>query len=545
VVATFKWAWHGYKQFAWGSDELLPVSKQRKEWHPCCKLGLTIVDSLDTLLLMGLTEEYQAARDWVENHLNLDQDVAVNLFETTIRLLGGLLAAYHLSGGDALYLTRATDLGQRLLPAFDSPSGIPFSDVNLRTGHASSPDWTDASSLAEVTTLVLEFNYLAHLTGRHEFALPAQRVMDAVDALHKADGLAPIYISPKTGKFSGSRITLGARGDSYYEYLLKEWVQSGHTALRPLRMYQQSITGIQTKLLKRSKGSNLLYVAELEGSVHKPKMDHLVCFLPGVIALGAQHGAVSVDSEADAQPEHPFIARTKAELMQVAHELTATCWQMYRRTPTGLAAEITHFVDGPQTHEQVHEQAHDESAAGPGAESSSQWARVHQGDSMDHKKLRQVGSKAEDADMLVKVNDAHNLLRPETVESLLIMWRTTGDPIYRDWGWEIYVAFERHTRVSSGGYTSLKNVLEENPPYTNKDKQESFFMAETLKYLYLLFSDDPDLVPLDKYVFNTEAHPLPIIGAMPWHVREVAKLDADALGSSIENMAESITSVMG
>lgn len=70
--------------------------------------------------------------------------MAVNLFETTIRLLGGLLAAYHLSGGDALYLTRATDLGQRLLPAFDSPSGIPFSDVNLRTGHASSPDWTDA-----------------------------------------------------------------------------------------------------------------------------------------------------------------------------------------------------------------------------------------------------------------------------------------------------------------------------------------------------------------------------------------------------------------
>lgn len=64
-------AWQGYKQFAWGSDELLPVSKQRKEWHPCCKLGLTIVDSLDTLLLMGLTEEYQAARDWVENHLNL------------------------------------------------------------------------------------------------------------------------------------------------------------------------------------------------------------------------------------------------------------------------------------------------------------------------------------------------------------------------------------------------------------------------------------------------------------------------------------------
>ena len=104
--------------------------------------------------------------------------------------------------------------------------------------------------------------------------------------------------------------------------------------------------------------------------------------------------------------------------------------------------------------------------------------------------------------------DAHNLLRPETVESLFYLYRITKDNKYRDWGWTIFQNFEKYTKLKEG-YTSINNVKSTgNPGYRNK--MESFFLGETLKYFYLLFSDDPNLLPLDKWVFNTEAHPLPV-----------------------------------
>ena len=94
------------------------------------------------------------------------------------------------------------------------------------------------------------------------------------------------------------------------------------------------------------------------------------------------------------------------------------------------------------------------------------------------------------------------------MESLYYLWKATKDPIYRKWGWEIFQAFEKHTKLEEG-YASINNVRRpENPGY--RDKMETFYLAETLKYLYLLFSDDPNLLPLDKWVINTEAHPLPI-----------------------------------
>ena len=80
--------------------------------------------------------------------------------------------------------------------------------------------------------------------------------------------------------------------------------------------------------------------------------------------------------------------------------------------------------------------------------------------------------------------------------------------MYREWGWEITQAFQRHSKVDTGGYTTVTNV--NNPTPTKQNKMESFFLAETLKYLFLLFTDDEDILPLDKWVFNTEAHPLPV-----------------------------------
>ena len=149
-------------------------------------LGLTLIDSLDTMLMMNLKEEFGEARSWVEGNLNFDINKDVNLFETTIRVLGGLLSTYHISK-DRLFLDKAVDLaGQicrflfgsyqlsnafpdRLMSAFDTPSGIPFSDVNLHTRRGHAPKWSPDSSTSEVTTVQLEFRDLSRATGNPQY----------------------------------------------------------------------------------------------------------------------------------------------------------------------------------------------------------------------------------------------------------------------------------------------------------------------------------------------------------------------------------------
>lgn len=165
VVEAFQHSWEGYKKYAWGHDNFKPISKTFYDWFA---LGLTIVDSLDTLYIMNLMDEFQEARDWIEKYLLFNQNRNVNLFEVTIRVLGGLLSSYHLSG-DEMFLQKAVELGNRLLPCFNSPSGIPYSDVNLKQMIAQSPTWLPDSSTSEVTTLQLEFRDLSRSCGNNTF----------------------------------------------------------------------------------------------------------------------------------------------------------------------------------------------------------------------------------------------------------------------------------------------------------------------------------------------------------------------------------------
>ncbi|KAB0355578.1 hypothetical protein FD755_021519, partial [Muntiacus reevesi] len=104
-------------------------------------------------------------------------------------------------------------------------------------------------------------------------------------------------------------------------------------------------------------------------------------------------------------------------------------------------------------------------------------------------------------------NEKYYILRPEVVETYMYMWRLTHDPKYRKWAWEAVEALEKHCRVK-GGYSGLRDVYFNKESYD--DVQQSFFLAETLKYLYLIFSDD-DLLPLEHWIFNTEAHLLPVL----------------------------------
>ena len=232
------------------------------------------------------------------------------------------------------------------------------------------------------------------------------------------------------------------------EYLVKQYLQTSGQEPIYLDMWEQALAGIQKHLITTTKHSNLQYVAELPDGVGgrlSPKMDHLVCFLPGSIAIGATGGL----TEAEAR-KLPTWNAEKAKQMKLARELTKTCWGMYRVTETGLAPEIAWFKADSDALKPL-----------PGRASLPR--------SKDSKESWQK-------DYIIKPLDAHNLQRPETVESLFLMWRVTNDPIYRKWGWEIFKAFRKHMVVDDGeGFTSLNDVTKIPP--TRRDNMESFWLV--------------------------------------------------------------------
>ncbi|KUI62267.1 Mannosyl-oligosaccharide 1,2-alpha-mannosidase [Cytospora mali] len=496
VVEAFELSWDAYDRYAWGNDEFHPVSKTGQQMAKN-GLGWIIIDALDTMMLMNLTSRLTHAREWISTSLTWDQDQDVNTFETTIRMMGGLLSAHYLSNefpnlapiadddpgapGEDLYLEKAKDLADRLIAAFDSESGVPYASVNLgKYEGLPSHDDGGASSTAEATTLQLEFKYLAKLTGEKTFWDKVEKVMQVLDSNGAKDGLVPIYMYANNGKFRGNNIRLGSRGDSYYEYLIKQYLQTNKAEPIYLDMWEEALQGVRKHLVTYTEHEQFTIIGErpngLDGEL-SPKMDHLVCFMPGTIALAVTGGL----SEAEAK-KLPTWDKQKEKDMQLAREVMHTCWGMYKYMATGLAGEITYFkVPNPVKPEGSSHKAPAEFDPDPEAV----WRK----------------------DFIVKSQDTHNLQRPETVESLFYMWRITGDQKYREWGWDMFKSFMNYTAVEEGGgFTSLANA--DVIPPKRRDNMESFWLAETLKYFYLLFSPD-DLLPLDKVVINTEAHIFP------------------------------------
>jgi len=437
------------------------------------------------MLIMGLDAEYQRARSWVDEKMTLDRDADYNTFETTIRVLGGLLSAYHLSGGDDLYLTRARDLADRMLPVFDTPSGLPLSMINLQK-RVGVPDKDNQGlvSTAEVSTIQLEFRYLSELTDEDIYWKKAEKVMAVIRAARLPPGLASIFMNINEGRFVTSAVRLGSRGDSYYEYLLKQFIQTDRTEGVYREMYQDAVQAIHDHLVQKSISSGLTYTAELIPERHSggelswrltPKQDFLVCFFGGNLLLSATRSG-GLDHDVSVPPRPEELTEVGRRDWKTGIELIRTCMATHD-TKTGLAPEIAYFRIPSDNLQDVTNQA-------PG-----DWYIKGAG----------VGE--------FPPYDARYMLRPETVESLFTAFRLTGDQRYRDQGWEIFRAIETHCRIPSGGYATIVNVDE--VPVRHEDKMETFFLSETLKYLFLLFSDG-DTIPLSKYVFNTEAHPLPI-----------------------------------
>ncbi|KAH9844498.1 glycoside hydrolase family 47 protein [Teratosphaeria destructans] len=540
VRKAFQMSFADYEKHAWGDDEYHPVAKTGKKMVPN-GMGWIIVDALDTMMLMNLTTELEHARKWIKESLTYDQDHDVSTFETTIRMLGGLLSAHYLSTdfpgiyapvndglSSDLYVEKATDLADRLLGAFETKSGVPLASVNLHTmkGIPSHVD-AGASSTAEATSVQLEFKYLAKLTGEDHYWDQVERVMKVVDDQQAQDGLLPIFIYADRGVFRGNNIRLGSRGDSYYEYLIKQYLQTSAEEPVYQEMWNDSMAGIKKHLLTYSYPSNFTVLAEKPSGLEhalSPKMDHLVCFMPGTIALATTGGLPLAEAK-----KLPTWGPQQEEDMLLAEELMKTCWGMYHVTETGLAGEITYFNihDPPLMYEEF---TSDNRPRGPASFESSATPSVDG-------KMEKVGSK----DYTVKNSDSHNLQRPETVESLFYMWRITSDPKYREWGWQMFQAFLDHTKTPDKlAYSSINNVNEVPPPL--RDNMESFWLAETLKYMYLLFGPN-EVLPLTDVVFNTEAHPMPRFGLGKLFTTGWKRKKYEGAGTAKDKSAHVVTSV--
>ncbi|XP_047243664.1 mannosyl-oligosaccharide 1,2-alpha-mannosidase IA isoform X2 [Girardinichthys multiradiatus] len=438
-----KHAWDSYQRYAWGSNELRPVSKQGHSSNLFGSIkGATIVDALDTLYIMEMFEEFDVATDWVEKNLDFSVNAEVSVFEVNIRFVGGLLSAYYLSGKE-VFRRKAVELGEKLLPAFKTPTGIPWALLNLKSGVGRNWPWASGGSsiLAEYGTLHLEFMHLSKLSGNPEFAQKVMNIRKVLNRLDKPQGLYPNYLNPNSGQWGQHHVSVGGLGDSFYEYLLKAWLMSDKTDEEGKNMYYDALQAIETNLMRKS-SSGLTYIAEWKGGLLEHKMGHLTCFAGGMIALGA-------DGAPDDKTGHQ---------MEEAAEIARTCHESYARTALKLGPEAFRFDGGVEA-------------------------------------------------IATRQNEKYFILRPEVIETYMYMWRFTHDPKYRDWGWEAVQALEQHCRVE-GGYSGVRDVYASSP--NHDDVQQSFYLAETLKYLYLLFSDD-DHLPFEHWVFNTEAHPLPVI----------------------------------
>lgn len=240
VKAEFFHAWQGYERYAWGHDALKPLSKTPHDWYGQSLL-MTPVDALDTLVLMKLDAEADKTRELIATHLSFDRDIYVKNFEVTIRLLGGLLSGYQLTG-DRRLLALAENLGNRLLPAFNSPTGLPYVMVNLRTGAVRNP----MSNPAETGTLLLEFGTLSKLTGRPIFYEKAKRALVETYKRRSSLGLVGSSINVETGRWTDPESHISGGIDSYYEYLWKCWLLFGDQDC--LEMWRNSIPAVHRYL---------------------------------------------------------------------------------------------------------------------------------------------------------------------------------------------------------------------------------------------------------------------------------------------------------
>ena len=283
VRDEMRWAWGHYRARAWGLDEIRPVSGGAssfplKRQH----LGLSLIEAMDTLWLMGLDAEFADARAWVGDAARFDVDGEVSVFETSIRLVGGLLSA-HLACGDPMLLAHARDLADRLRPAFATRTGIPYAYINLANGAVREP----LNSPAGAGTYLAEWGTLSRLTGDPVYHDLARRALVALYERRSPLDLLGTKIDALSGRWVDPRATVGSYGDSFYETLWDGWDLYGDRDL--LAMYRTCTAAILKHQSDRRGGA--LWFADVDmntGAVVSTREDELASFYAGQLAQGGQ-----------------------------------------------------------------------------------------------------------------------------------------------------------------------------------------------------------------------------------------------------------------
>ncbi|KAI8902511.1 glycoside hydrolase [Globomyces pollinis-pini] len=419
----FSDAFDSYMKYAYPLDELDPINckgnsrtKDSQDWYVNDVLGnysLTLVDSLDALAIFGKQKEFEQSVKRVIQTVSFSKDVRVQVFEVTIRVLGGLLSA-HLLATDATLgfkidwyngelLDLAEDLGQRLLPAFDTPFGIPYPRVNLKSGVMSYE--VREACVAGAGTLILEFGALSRLTGNYIYEEKAKIALFEIWRRRTDIGLVgntmnifseTVVLIDIDKQWVDEMSGVGAGSDSFFEYLFKAYVLLGGKEY--LDTYQSAYEAIMKHIVD---GDGFIFksVSAFSGKMITAWVDSLSAFFPGLQVLSG-HLEDSI---------HP-------------HLLYATIWKKY-----GALPERFNF----QTKSSV----------------------------LDYYPLR-----------------------PELIESTYMLYQATKDHFYLELGERILNDIQTHAKVKCG-YASIKNVEHK----THDPRMESFFLSETLKYLYLLF----------------------------------------------------------
>lgn len=414
VKKEFLHAWNAYKKYAWGFDELKPISKTFRNWYSESLL-MTPIDAFSTLKLMNLENEAAESKKLIFEKLSFDKNFFVSNFEITIRLLGGLISAYQLDG-DKKFLELANDLGNRLLPVFNSKTGMPYQQINLKTGEKKG----SVSNPAEIGTLMLEFGALSKLTNNPIFYEKSKRAFVECFNRRSPIGLVGTTIDVETGEWKNTESHISGMIDSYYEYMIKAYLLFGDEDFK--KMYEKSINAVNKYLSDEMNTGAWYGRADMNnGKIKRKLFGALDAFIPAVLLLGGD--------------------------LNRAEKVHESCYKMW--TQFGIEPEEFNY----ETFE---------------------------------------------------VTYPNYVLRPEIIESTFYLYRATHNPKYLAMGKTFLESFEKYCKAENG-YASLKNVLSKE----KDDRMESFFLAETLKYLYLIFAPENTL-DLSKYIFNTEAHPIKI-----------------------------------
>ncbi|KAK4548668.1 hypothetical protein LTR36_009579 [Oleoguttula mirabilis] len=490
VKKTLQRCWKAYRERAWLEDELAPISGTGRNtfggW------AATLVDTLDVLWIMDMKDEFREAADAaVGIDFSNTTSSTINVFETTIRYLGGFLAAYDLSGDQRL-LDKSLELAHMLYAAFDTPNRMPITRWDFHKAASGERQTADDGVLvAEIGSLTLEFTRLSQITNDNKWYDAVARIMAVFDQQQDSTnlpGMWPLVVNARAQEFNtGTVFTLGAMSDSVYEYLPKMYALLGGSD-RYARLYKGSMSAaIKHSLFRPMLPDNADVL--VAGPVHaddpgksrlEPQGQHLVCFAGGMLALGGR----LLEDEMH---------------VQTGRKLTDGCIWTYEASELGIMPE-TFFAlpcegqpctwDEAKWHADVVRYAGDD--AEHGASSIIETKRLRPGFS--------------------SIDDRRYILRPEAIESVFVLYRITGDEELREKAWTMFSNINKHTETGIAN-AAISDMTDPSAP--KSDSMESFWTAETLKYFYLIFSD-PGLISLDDYVFNTEAHPLKRPNARFW-----------------------------